>query len=271
MTWDIAPSQDEVTQPFGETTYSNEWAAPWLATGHLHAGVDLGYSGGGNATCGRPVYATRDGVVVAVGSNGTSDSGFATYLGSNAVCVHYLHDGVYVLLGHLSAASVTVGQVVHAGDKLGAIGSLGYSTACHLHVEVRTDGPFQNVNNQGAALRDPTPYLNRLPAPAPIPQQQEEAMLIEIQPGEHKRFPASPTTAYALTAQDQDVQGDIRCHDQKGTTQYFAGPLNLVGAAKTGKGPQTTGGTLGQLGMKEPGSFTVELAANSGPVVLSLR
>lgn len=184
MTWNIAPSQDEITQGFGCTDYSNEWAAPWCPSGHLHAGIDLGFAAGGDLTCGKPVYATRQGVVVAVGTAGTTDPGFAQYLGPHAVCVHYPTEGIYLLHGHLSAASVSVGQVVQPGDQLGAIGTLGYSSACHLHVEARTDGPFQNVNNQGAALRDPTPYLNYLPAPQPSPTQEDEMLIIAAPSGQ---------------------------------------------------------------------------------------
>lgn len=167
MSWDVAPSQDFVSQGWGCTSYAKEWPAPWCAGGYYHAGIDLGYSGGGNATCGRPVYATRGGVVVAVGANGQGNSYYSQYLGPYAVCVRY-DDGIYVLHGHLSAASVSVGQRVAAGQWIGAIGTLGASSACHLHVEARADGAYQGVINQAANVRDPRPYLNKLALPVEV-------------------------------------------------------------------------------------------------------
>lgn len=187
MTWDIAPSQNLIAQDWGCTSYDQEWYAPWCPGGHYHAGIDLGYSGGGNVTCGRPVYATRGGTVVAVGANGQGNSGFSQYLGPNAVCVHY-DDGMYVEHGHLSAATVTVGQRVEAGHQLGNIGTLGDSSACHLHVEARVDGPYQGVANNAANVRDPRPYLNALPAPAPPSPINEEELVRIIIPADGNQY-----------------------------------------------------------------------------------
>lgn len=172
--WAAAPSQDIVTQGWGCTDYNGEWYAPWCPGGYYHAGIDLGYSGGGNATCGKPVYATRSGLVVAVGADGEGNSGFSEYLGPNAVCIHY-DDGMYVEHGHLGAAHVSVGQRVDSGAHIGDIGTLGASSACHLHVEARVDGPYQGVASNAANVRDPRPYLNPLPAPAPAPSPSAPA------------------------------------------------------------------------------------------------
>jgi murein DD-endopeptidase MepM/ murein hydrolase activator NlpD len=50
---------------------------------------------------------------------------------------------------HLSAISVTVGDVVQPGDKIGEVGSSGRSTGPHLHFEVR----------QSDTPKDPAPFL----------------------------------------------------------------------------------------------------------------
>lgn len=182
MTWDIAPDLTMVTQPWGETNFCGEWYAPWLpdafcgdGEGRFHAGIDLGGAPGGN--CGKPVYATRGGVVIAVGSNGEDDAGFSQYLGPNAIC-YRADDGMYLLHGHLSAAHVSVGQRLSPGQHIGDIGDLGASTACHLHLEARADGAYQGVANQAANVHDPSSYLNKLPAPAPTPAPpaQEDVM-----------------------------------------------------------------------------------------------
>ena len=46
--------------------------------------------------------------------------------------------------GHLSSISVTEGQRVGIGERIGGMGSTGRSTGTHLHYEVRIDG--QPVN-----------------------------------------------------------------------------------------------------------------------------
>lgn len=176
MSWDVAPSQDIVTQAWGCTTYSGEWVAPWCPSGYYHAGIDLGFSGGGNATCGRPVYATRAGTVAQIGTFAYGGAVYpGGYLGPDAVCVKY-DDGAYVWHGHLASHTVSVGQRVNPGDQLGTIGTQGASTACHLHVEARTDGPVQGVDNQAAAVIDPAPYLNLEAAMTP----EEHAWLAAV-------------------------------------------------------------------------------------------
>jgi murein DD-endopeptidase MepM/ murein hydrolase activator NlpD len=52
------------------------------------------------------------------------------------------HDGKYLLYAHLSSKSVSVGQSVTVGQKVGAVGSTGNSSGPHLHFEVRTAPSF---------------------------------------------------------------------------------------------------------------------------------
>ena len=72
-------------------------------------------------------------------------------------CVRLLHaDGTVSLYAHLSALSVTQGQVVQAGDLLGEEGNTGNSTGPHLHFEVRTGGtpidPAQWLRGRGVMV-----------------------------------------------------------------------------------------------------------------------
>lgn len=153
MTWDIAPAADIVTQDFGCVNEPMEWPCPGCGSGRFHAGVDLGSSAGGQSIFRSPVVATRSGVVSAIG---------IPYLGEQAVAVK-TDEGVTIEHGHLDEAHVSVGQRVNPGDVLGLLGTKGASTAPHIHVEVRVDGPFQGVGGcpQNDPTRDPMAYLNK--------------------------------------------------------------------------------------------------------------
>jgi murein DD-endopeptidase MepM/ murein hydrolase activator NlpD len=49
-------------------------------------------------------------------------------------------DGMETLYCHLSEAAVANGQPVGAGQRIGSVGSSGFSTGPHLHFEVHRDG-----------------------------------------------------------------------------------------------------------------------------------
>src|SRR6476620_1538252 len=153
MPWDIAPAADIVTQPFGCVDYAGEWPCPGCGSGRFHAGIDLGSSAGGQSIFRSPVVATRAGTVTAVGIQ---------YLGDQAVAVK-TDAGMTIEHGHLDEARVSVGQRANPGDMLGLLGTKGASSAPHLHIEVRVDGPFQGVAGcpQNDPTRDPVPYLNK--------------------------------------------------------------------------------------------------------------
>jgi len=150
MTWDICPAADLITQVWGCVDNAMEWEAPWCPNGRYHAGVDLGSTQGGYHIFRAPVYATRSGWVVAIG---------VQYLGDQAVVVE-TDGGVFMEYGHLDEADVAIGELVLAGGKIGLLGTKGSSSAPHLHLEVRSDGPYQNVNNRAVHVLNPAIYLN---------------------------------------------------------------------------------------------------------------
>ncbi|KMO18041.1 peptidase M23B [Methylobacterium platani JCM 14648] len=90
----------------------------------LHTGIDL------RSEYGAPARATAAGTVTQ-----------ADYAGGygNMVEIDHGH-GLATRYAHLSAITVTPGQVVAAGQMVGRVGSTGRSTGTHLHYETRIDG-----------------------------------------------------------------------------------------------------------------------------------
>lgn len=86
-----------------------------------------------------------------VSSNRTikaSDAGTVTFAGvqsgyGNVVIVDHLN-GYETYYGHLSSISVSSGQKLEQGAKIGIMGSTGRSTGTHLHFEIRKNGTALN-------------------------------------------------------------------------------------------------------------------------------
>lgn len=79
---------------------------------------------------GTPIYAANDGTVLTA-------SWHYSY-GYYIVIDH--GNGMSTLYAHCSSLNVSAGQTVAKGQKIGGVGSTGYSTGNHLHFEVRKGG-----------------------------------------------------------------------------------------------------------------------------------
>lgn len=127
-----------------------------------HAGVDMGVGGFTGMNQGRDVLAAADGVVI-----GAHDGEFDQCTSGACGAANYVWlrhpDGKVTLYYHLRKNSVTVavGQTVTCGQKLGQVGSSGYSTGPHLHFQVNTaqgdpnsfDDPFAGTTaNCGGSI-----------------------------------------------------------------------------------------------------------------------
>ena len=90
----------------------------------LHGGIDI------VAATGTAVKAVADGTVV--------HTGYVWDYGNNVIVEHSLADGkkLYSRYAHLSKISVSIGDKVAQGDKLGASGNTGNSYSAHLHLEI---------------------------------------------------------------------------------------------------------------------------------------
>ncbi len=121
-TWAVPVKYVKLTSPYGMRMHPihNVWM--------MHTGVDLG------APAGRDIWATRGGVVV------TADSSEA--YGNYVIIDH--GDGFRSLYAHMTHYVVEEGQLVGQGQKIGEVGSTGYSNGPHLHFEIHYNGSTVN-------------------------------------------------------------------------------------------------------------------------------
>ena len=118
----IVPGAVE-TQPFGCSNLVLEPFDPYCPSRHIHTGVDL---------------AAPKGTVVRAAAGGTASVGFDP--SGCGLFVSVVDGHVRVLYCHLSAALVSLGDLVVTGQLVGRVGSTGLSTGAHLHFEVQVDG-----------------------------------------------------------------------------------------------------------------------------------
>jgi murein DD-endopeptidase MepM/ murein hydrolase activator NlpD len=124
------PLAGEISQPFGPTVLGLEPARLYqgIYHWHFHEGADI------VALRGTAVVAPARARVV-----------FAGRMGDGAEVVVLAHDnGLVSLYAHLDngplAPTVKAGDIVQAGDRLGAVGLTGLTTGYHLHWAVYRNG-----------------------------------------------------------------------------------------------------------------------------------
>jgi murein DD-endopeptidase MepM/ murein hydrolase activator NlpD len=98
--------------------------------GRMHEGIDIG------AACGTSIRAAASGTIVY--------AGWMDGYGNITIIDH--GGGMATAYGHQSAIYVGGGSVSQ-GQTIGAVGSTGHSTGCHLHFEVRVNGTPVNPLN----------------------------------------------------------------------------------------------------------------------------
>lgn len=106
---------------------------PFTGGGAMHRGLDF------KGPRGSPIYAASTGTV--------SYAGWKAGFGKTIEIKH--GNGMMTRYAHMSRHDATVGQVVEAGEVIGAIGSTGRSTGPHLHFEV-------HINDRAV---NPRPFL----------------------------------------------------------------------------------------------------------------
>jgi murein DD-endopeptidase MepM/ murein hydrolase activator NlpD len=116
------PIRGKLSSPFG---WRND---PFTRVRRYHAAIDLA------APTGTTVKASMDGRVATVGYNAT--------FGKFIILTHA--NGFQSLYAHLNATSVSQGEYVFQGGKIGEVGSTGYSTGPHLHFAIYKNGRAVN-------------------------------------------------------------------------------------------------------------------------------
>lgn len=101
---------------------------PIFGTTRQHSGVDI------SGSTGQPIIAAAAGQVVSAGRRG--GYGLAVVIDHGG--------GLATLYAHQSVLNVRDGEFVAQGQKIGEVGSTGFSTGPHLHFEIRVDGVPQD-------------------------------------------------------------------------------------------------------------------------------
>jgi hypothetical protein len=129
--------------------YKAQELGTWNSTfKKYHVGEDWNGNGGGSTDMGDPVYSVANGVVLKIDKTTVKNS-----WGKYVYIEHVLPDGqkVWTLYAHLKDVSVSVGEIIEQGQKIGTIGDANgyYKDAAHLHFELRTAQPAMGVPGYG--------------------------------------------------------------------------------------------------------------------------
>lgn len=116
------PSSKRITSNFGGRK------APTKGASTYHEGIDIG------ATTGSAVLAAAAGEIVI---------SKYSYSGGNYIMIDH-GSGIFTIYMHLSKRYYEVGKEVSQGQKIGEVGSTGYSTGPHLHFGIRKNGKYVN-------------------------------------------------------------------------------------------------------------------------------
>lgn len=119
-----------ISQRYGKTTFTR-----WYK---FHNGMDF------SGKVGTPLYAAADGTVLATGNLGNLAYG-------KWIAIDH-GNGLVTLYGHLSSQGVSKGDKVKKGEKIGLMGSTGYSTGPHVHFGVYAKNSFDIIPYKGKML-----------------------------------------------------------------------------------------------------------------------
>ncbi|WP_235848311.1 peptidoglycan DD-metalloendopeptidase family protein [Litchfieldia alkalitelluris] len=141
-------SEDIISEPVDKITVKGTKVVPSRGTGQLvwptvggyisshvgyrwgsmHKGIDIARPSD------RTIKAADNGTVVSAGYDG----GYG-----NKIVINH-NNGLKTVYAHLASISVSVGQTVSQGQKIGVMGATGHSTGVHLHFEVYHNGELKN-------------------------------------------------------------------------------------------------------------------------------
>ena len=87
-------------------------------------------------TCGTPVVAAAEGLVMPDDNFGDGQSGWNGGYGNFVLIEHPFGDGVRTRYAHLNRVSVNIGDYLKQGQEIGLMGDTGDASGCHVHFEV---------------------------------------------------------------------------------------------------------------------------------------
>lgn len=197
------------------------------SSGTIHKGID--YSDG---TEGKPVVAIYPGVVTHAGYGGWGPA-----YGQHVIIKSVFKGATkYHLYGHLKTETVTVGQKISAGQKLGTIGGRrgyrysGNSTGPHVHVQVGYQNRYDRYEN-------PKPMIDWQPtAPEPVREVAPwvDGLFWNLAASDGVYGKASwddrvPKIIAALKHYNRNVNllAEAECHGEQG--RVFAAALSAAG------------------------------------------
>lgn len=125
--WPVENGLGIVTMEYGPNVH------PFTGQWYMHKGFDIA------GPIGLPLVAAADGTV--------TDVGFDTGYGNFIIIRHRW--GFHTKYAHMHQVGVRIGQQVRQGQRIGTLGSSGFSTGSHLHFEVII----------GGEVLDPAPFL----------------------------------------------------------------------------------------------------------------
>jgi hypothetical protein len=204
----VNPLHGRLSSPFGMRLHP--------ITGHLklHDGQDLA------GAVGTPVVAAASGTAVVESS---------TWGGPHLVTIDH-GGGVQTVYGHMLKALIPSGTRVAAGQRIGVVGSEGYSTGPHLHFTVRVAGEAV----------DPTAFmqargigLGRGPATGPAGSQRVRwaGTLLSATRGDAARAASLPSSWTGTAATGEEVTLD---HTQLGFAAQFVDAGHSLGVPEDG-------------------------------------
>ncbi len=138
------------------TAGADGWALPTVDTFTIvgnytfdHQSIDLADENEA-VTIGKPVFAARDGRVVAAGTK--------TNYGNWVVIEHDIEGRkMSTVYGHLESTLVDINDTIKAGDEIGKVGKTGTTPSARLRFELWSGSPLD-----GGSRTDPTPIITAL-------------------------------------------------------------------------------------------------------------
>jgi len=155
----IKPASGYISSPFGYRT------SPINGALEFHRGIDI--AGSGN------ISAAQAGVVEV--------AAYHYSYGNYVVINHGKINGVTIktLYAHMqSGLSVSVGQAVSQGQKIGVMGTTGSSTGVHLHFEVQENGTVVNPVNYINGTTTVTPGVTTPTTPTTTPSTGSSVVVV---------------------------------------------------------------------------------------------